>query len=75
MSIQREFIVIDGNSFIHRALVKMSQFLATIKCDVELDVTLDGVEYAEPEMEALMAYADEYELYDSPLMRRFFDSP
>lgn len=59
----------------HRALVKMSQFLATIKCDVELDVTLDGVEYAEPEMEALMAYADEYELYDSPLMRRFFDSP
>ena len=38
-------------------------------------LTLEGVEYAEPEMEVLMAYADEYELYDSPLMRRFFDSP
>lgn len=55
-----------------RPIVKMSQFLATIKRDVPLDVTLETIEYNEPEYEALLEYIHFYELDQNPMMRRLF---
>lgn len=56
----------------HRATVKMSQFLATIKRDVPLDFTLDTIEYNEPEYEFLLELIHFYELENNPMMRRLF---
>lgn len=55
-----------------RATIKMAQFLATIKRDVPLDVTLDAIEYDDPEYEALYEYVHFYELEHNPMMRRMF---
>lgn len=55
-----------------RATIKMAQFLATIKRDVPLDVTLDTIEYDDPEYEALSEYMHFYELEYNPMMRRLF---
>lgn len=55
-----------------RDIVKMSQFLATIKRDVPLDVELDTIEYNDPEYVELLEYVHFYELEYNPMMRRMF---
>ena len=55
-----------------RVTIKMAQFLATIKRDVPLDVTLDTIEYDDPEYETLLEYVHFYELEYNPMMRRLF---
>lgn len=52
--------------------IKTAQFLATIKRDVPLDVTLDTIEYDDPEYEALLEYVHFYEPEYNPMMRRLF---
>ena len=55
-----------------RVTIKMARFLATIKRDVPLDVTLDTIEYDDPEYETLLEYVHFYELEYNPMMRRLF---